>query len=113
MEKTKTRVTTISGFNLKPRKQQMRIYAKCIIRIYLHGAWFTQTGELSRGTNGTHGVPKMKKIEIEISENLFDRITEIGKKFGMPEVSMEIRVLDLLIDGVIENEKILKMVEDK
>lgn len=55
----------------------------------------------------------MKKIELEISENLFDRMLAIAKKSGTPEMSDEVIALDLLIDGIIENEKILKMLEDK
>lgn len=54
----------------------------------------------------------MEKIGLEISESLLERLRAVGKKTGRQNMSDELVVLEILIDGLVENEKIMKMMED-
>lgn len=105
--------TIILGSILKLLRRRRSSSSNGTIRTCVYGALFTEMADLLKVMNGTNGGIEMKKIELEISENLFDRMLAIAKKSGTPEMSDEVIALDLLIDGIIENEKILKMLEDK
>lgn len=55
----------------------------------------------------------MKTIELHLSEMLYSRIREIAEKTSGKDWSDEMAIISVLVDGLAENEKMIKMMEDQ
>lgn len=55
----------------------------------------------------------MRQVTITLSDTLYDRVIRVAKKQGLWKMSDEMKVTSILLDGVLENERLLKMMEDE